>query len=180
MKYIKQSNVIILEQNGCLGIMHTHKKFVDYVVEALNSGYFSLTGSLIRNMADTSHIELTNFSVFEDWGRWSLGNKCSITIHDSLLTDKALYLKGKFHAFAQNQEVVVSLNSDIIDTITVTQEDQNYMIELPKEKVQGGDNTISFSLSNKVITPREFNNTNDDRHLGLGFVELSIIEGGKK
>ena len=40
MKYVTGADVIIMEQQASLGVMNTHKKFIDYVTSCLESDYF--------------------------------------------------------------------------------------------------------------------------------------------
>lgn len=179
MNYIRKSDLTILEQNGSWGIIDTHKKFVSYVTEALKRGSFSLTGSLLRN-TDASHFELVNFYGLEDWGRWTEGNSCSILIHDSLgEEDEPEYLEMRMNSFAIDQTVEVSLNGEIIDQLYVTTDRTDYRIELPKELLKLGDNTIGFLLSNETTSLKALGNPSDARILGLGFESLHIVVGGE-
>ena len=179
MKHINNSNVIIMEQQAQLGIMETHKKFIDYVNEQLKTGYYTMSGDLLRNKTAYSQFDLVNFYDLEDWGRWTKGNDCTVSLYDDIVDiESPLFLKMRVGSFAYDQMVDVYLNGKCIDTINVSQEKQDYLLELPHELIEHSENKIKFVLSEETTSPAQWLYTNDDRNLGLGFEELTIVAGG--
>ena len=181
MRNIKNSNVIIMEQQAQLGIMETHKKFIDYVNEQLKTGYYTMSGDLLRNKTAYSQFDLVNFYDLEDWGRWTKGNDCTVSLYDDIVDiESPLFLKMRVGSFAYDQMVDVYLNGECIDTINVSQEKQDYLLELPHELIEHRENKIKFVLSEETTSPEQWLQSNDNRNLGLGFEELTIVAGGNR
>lgn len=179
MKYINDSNLIIMEQNGGLGIIEPHQKFVNYVISILEADEFSLTGNLLRNTTDISKFELVNFFPLEEWGRWTEGNECTLIVYEDLNSvEKNVYLEMNVSSFAVDQIVEIYLNNNLISTISITEEKHNFRIQLPKEYLLNNENRIQFELQKETVSPEAMGNTGDSRNLGLGFEKLTIIVGG--
>ena len=123
MRHINNSNVVIMEQQAQLGIMETHKKFIDYVNEQLKTGYYTMSGDLLRNKTEYSQFDLVNFYDLEGWGRWTQGNDCSVSVYEDIADiESPLYLKMQLGSFAYDQVVDIYLNGECIYTINVSPE----------------------------------------------------------
>ncbi len=179
MRHINNSNVVIMEQQAQLGIMETHKKFIDYVNEQLKTGYYTMSGDLLRNKTEYSQFDLVNFYDLEGWGRWTQGNDCSVSVYEDIADiESPLYLKMQLGSFAYDQVVDIYLNGECIYTINVSPEKKDYLLELPQELIEHSENRIKFVLSEETTSPAQWLHADDDRNLGLGFEELTIVTGG--
>lgn len=179
MRHINNSNVVIMEQQAQLGIMETHKKFIDYVNEQLKTGYYTMSGDLLRNKTEYSQFDLVNFYDLEGWGRWTQGNDCSVSVYEDIADiESPLYLKMQLGSFAYDQVVDIYLNGECIYTINVSPEKKDYLLELPQELIEHSENRIKFVLSEETASPAQWLHADDDRNLGLGFEELTIVTGG--
>lgn len=179
MRHINNSNVVIMEQQAQLGIMETHKKFIDYVNEQLKTGYYTMSGDLLRNKTEYSQFDLVNFYDLEGWGRWTQGNDCSVSVYEDIADiESPLYLKMRLGSFAYDQVVDIYLNGECIYTINVSPEKKDCLLELPQELIEHSENRIKFVLSEETTSPAQWLHADDDRNLGLGFEELTIVTGG--
>ncbi len=178
MNTVKSSDLVIMEQQG--NILETHEKFLNYVNENINFMEYQNGDNAITYKQDAIGVSFENFFDLENWGRWTEGQNALVHFYgDDLFNNKSnAILAMNVSSFAQNQTVKIIINGVEIAEIYVTQEKQDYSIEIPSENLSAHENIIEFKLSNKVTSPKILGQSEDARMLGLGFVKLSIT-GGK-
>lgn len=166
---IDGSDIILIEENGIMGIPDTHKQFINFLYNNLE--VTKNTGQQVN----ISNLEGTNWYETESWGRWSKGNDCSITLQ--LPEDKKYdtIINIKLLSYNSNRKVNVKANDISINTINVTTEPSNYEITIPGNIVKTSDKIkLEFELEGEIYSPSDIDKTEDTRRLGIGLVELSF------
>lgn len=174
---LRDCDFLLIEQQGSMGAIDTHKKFLKYVNENFDLMYYKLGDNIITFSDDSETVLFDNFWLLEDWGRWSKGQSSKITVYTQLsemCMDK-MYLGLTAASYATDNEVDILLNGRYISTLEVHSEYSDYIIPVSSDYLCDGKNTIEFVLKNRTYTPQEVvEGEAGDRDLGLGIKNLYL------
>lgn len=175
---IQDSDLIILLQDAALGVYPTHKEFVEYVNANIDHLYYKLGENMIDNNADAAGVRFENFYDLEDWGRWSKGTDCSVSVYtnetsEPMENDRILRVQAS--SCMEDHSCTIKVNGNPIGNIRLkAQACQNYTLDIPLKYLDQTKNTISFHLDGPFCSPYEAGAGDDNRSLGIGFISLTL------
>lgn len=181
MNNLRNSDLLIMEQQGFEGLLPTHLKFVNYVNANIDKMYYNLGDNAISYTSDSAGVSLDDFWGLEDQNRWrwTRGKECSVHLYGNKLAESDEYLNIHLNAssYGLDRSVEVKFNGTPLETIKLLQKEQGYIIPVPTDLVNEKENIIEFHLHGDTFSPKDLEKSDDTRNLGIGIANLSI-EGG--
>lgn len=177
MTRIRESSLVLLEMPGYPYISEPHETFVNYAVENLEKGYYTVAGNLIRELPEDFGIDFENFYGVEPWGEWTKGQECSVSLTKDLTSfkDTGLILKFRAMSFAKDQDLTVCFNGHEIGKVDLGTEAENFSLSIPARYIFPEKNTVSFVLGNETTSPKKQGMSEDVRDIGMGFYSLELM-----
>lgn len=184
MPNLQGTDLVIMEQQGILGVVAENERFADYVNQNIGRIFYNPGENAMTYTKDQAGISYENFYDQEDWGRWSLGNTGTVHVYGNKLaqigTDLTLRLNADSYGIDKRAEIL--FNGTAIGTIVLAgarpnRQLQDYTISIPAGLVNETVNTIEFRLDGEELSPKDLGLSDDARNLGIGIANLSI-EGG--
>lgn len=180
MNNIRDSDLLIMEQQGLLGIPQPHLKFVDYVNKNIKHLYYTPGDNVIFYSQDAAGASFDNFWQIEEAGRWTRGDECTVHLYGQdfakLGADLSIHLSAK--SYGVNRNVEILFNGKSLGRITLTQEPQEYVLAVPFDFVKDKKNSVKFCLDGRTYSPQDLGQGNDTRNLGMWFSNLTINIAG--
>lgn len=178
MEEIRNSNLVIMEQQYAYGIIDTHKKFIDYVNENADNLYYSPDKDIIDYTLDSAAVKYNNFFSKEDWGIWGKGLRSSVTLYSNNRKwneDCKLNISAKSNL--EDHICSVYINNAYIGELELNTQSQNFILNIPKNSLASDVNKIEFYMDGTLQSPFEAGNSDDTRSLGIGINSLILQEG---
>lgn len=175
MEHIQSSDLIIMEQYAGL-LIDTHKKFLSYVLSNLDYLYYNLGDNAMTYTEDMVGIKLDGAYGLEPWGRWTR-DECSVTVFGDEMENASedIDLRLTMKSYYTDQDVEISVNGTRLTSLRVTSETDEYTITIPAGLIRPGENTIEFSITGMIYSPKSVGESDDVRYLGLG-IESLVLE----
>ncbi len=111
----------------------------------------------------------------ENWGYWSKQNISNAYINIGETTNRDLELNMLMNSYGKDLTVEVYANDEFIANLLVSSfEFRNYMIQIPKAVNTSSELKLEFKCIEDLMTPKEYDNINDDRKLGIALTNIVI------
>jgi hypothetical protein len=114
-------------------------------------------------------------SVREEWGRWSDASQVTLEIALEQQDYKLALTAFPFcHALLEQQQIMVYWNQHMLGTYTYeTCDNQRATFDLPDTYITSGMDELRIEIAH-TATPFATSGADDNRHLGVGLVSLSL------
>ena len=177
LAHIRESDIIMIEQPGILGILDTHVKFLDYVNRNIDQLYYTPGDNILLYAEDPQSFE--DFFEMQDDIRWMEGTTGTVHFHGNKIKEvsEERYLSMSLCSYYLTQKVDIFFNGEILCTIEVTPDNKDYRVKIPEYLIQENENKVAFLIHGETYSPRSLGESKDSRNLGLGFTFLAI-DGG--
>lgn len=162
------SDYIIMESQGIQGILDSHVKFLDYVLDKIQNG----------NQVKISELEGKNWGVDENNYRWGLANECSITIKQPI-ENCDTSVSVALNSYNETRTVHVYANDVELKTIEVYSDSINYYDFVISKDLVDKNRIIElkFLIDGEIYSPQECEHAGyfgDRRTLSIGISDLWI------
>lgn len=172
---LRDSDIIILEQVKEMGILAQSERFVDYANQYFDQIYYHPGDNVLLYTEDLP--AFSGFYDLQDNERWTDGNTGTIRIYGDALQgiDGELKLSVNVRSYHYDRDVKVLFNGEMIGSLEVKQEWEEYHMAIPKGLVQSDENVVCFEFTGETYSPKNLGESSDTRNLGLGFRNLSLM-----
>lgn len=165
-----ESNVVIMESQGMNGILGSHIKFLDYMLNKFENG----------NQIPIAELDGSGWSVDEGNYRWGVCNDLYVNVVQPV-KGKDTLVKVALNSYNESRKVNVYVNDTKITTISVSSDCINqYDFVIPERLVDENRNiTIKLEIEGRLYSPQELDGTGwigDKRTLSLGIADLWVFE----
>ena len=145
----------------------SNEQFLDYVIDKFKNGDKRNLSTLVGE----------HWSEPEEWGRWSLGNDCTISLKQPWLNKDTTVLM-KLNSYNEKRRVNIIANNKYITSLEIEPQSKSFQITIPKRIVDSNDKIeLKFEIEGNLYSPQEIekiNATGPTRQLGIGLSELII------
>ena len=166
VKYYLTIFTVILTISGVCGYYCTHKTIKPNNVYGFNRLY--------------KNIKTEGLTGVEQWGRWSDGKEVKLSYYSPIKNDNVVEFSVTpyLNEFVKEQKIDIYYKKQLLGTWNYTfgKDNPKTIINIPKNCIKkNGKVRLTFKISNPT-SPKELGQSDDSRKLGIGFINMKIME----